>query len=148
MKSSNPWDCESILSTYSNLDNNPAVIDGTSRRRRRKKKSQKQQQDIPEEEPVQILLSDKTGLPLGVLPERNKGFDDDGLTFASSVNKGVARKKGETKEEKRARKNLVKEEKKISRIEKKMMREAIQDEFSKRATPTDDVAGKSVFRYT
>lgn len=149
MKSSNPWDCESILSTYSNLDNNPAVIDGTSRRRRRtKKKSKKPEQDIPEEEPVQILLSDKTGLPLGVLPEKSKVFDDDGLTFASSVNKGVARKKGETKEEKRARKNLVKEEKKISRIEKKMMREAIQEEFSKRATPADDVAGKTVFRYS
>jgi protein LTV1 len=149
MKSSNPWDCESILSTYSNLDNNPAVIDGTSRRRRKKKNSKKQiQDDIPEEEPVQILLSNKTGLPLGVLPERNNGFDDDGLTFASSVNKGEARKKGETKEEKRSRKNLIKEEKKIARIEKKMMREAIQDEFSRRAAPTDDVSGKSVFRYS
>jgi len=148
MKSSNPWDCESILSTYSNLDNNPAVIDG-SRRRRKKKTSKKPiEADIPEEQPVQILLSNKTGLPLGVLPERNNGFDDDGLTFASSINKGEARRKGETKEEKRARKNLIKEEKKIARIEKKMMREAIQDEFSRRAAPTDDVTGKSVFRYS
>ena len=30
----NPWDCQSILSTYSNLDNNPVVIDASRRHRR------------------------------------------------------------------------------------------------------------------
>merc|ERR1712170_35134 len=39
MKERNPWDCESILSTYSNLDNNPAVVGRSGRRRRKKKGS-------------------------------------------------------------------------------------------------------------
>mmetsp|Transcript_40185 Transcript_40185/g.72399 ORF Transcript_40185/g.72399 Transcript_40185/m.72399 type:complete len:502 (+) Transcript_40185:91-1596(+) len=36
--SRNPWDCESILSTYSNLDNNPVVI-GRTKKKKKKKKS-------------------------------------------------------------------------------------------------------------
>ena len=42
-KMKNPWDCESILSTYSNLDNNPATIGATGRRNRGKNKKKKQQ---------------------------------------------------------------------------------------------------------
>lgn len=160
MKEHNPWDCESILSTYSNIDNNPAVIGRKDSRRRRKKKQNKgangldmyDEETIPEEQPVQILLSDKTGLPLGVLPERGNKDDDEyfGEESFVSVNKGEARKKNETKEEKRARKKALKEERQISRIQKKMMREAFEDEFSKRAGPAigNDVAGKSVFKYS
>jgi protein LTV1 len=33
LKLRNPWDCESILSTYSNLDNNPVTIGAGGRRR-------------------------------------------------------------------------------------------------------------------
>ena len=89
----------------------------------------------------------KTGLSLDV---RKEDSEDDGLyedqTFVS-VNKGIARRKGETKEEKRMRKKGVKEEREISRIQKKMMREAIKNEFRKHAgnSAADDVAGKSVF---
>jgi protein LTV1 len=157
LKERNPWDCESILSTYSNLDNNPAVI-GRSNRRRKKKNTKKNGLDldddattIPEDQPVQILLSNKTGLPLGVLPERG-GNDDEDLeedTFVS-VNKGEARRKNETKAEKKTRKTAVKEERQVARIQKKMMREAIQEEFSLRAGygDTHDVAGKTVFKYS
>jgi Low temperature viability protein. len=79
------------------------------------------------QQPVQILLSNKTGLPLGVLPERaaaganqHKFLDDfeQQDTFVS-VNKGVARKKNETAEERRARKKAVKEERQVARIQKK-----------------------------
>jgi protein LTV1 len=158
MKEHNPWDCESILSTYSNVDNNPAVIKRNSSRRRRKKKNKTDangidvydDETIPEDQPVQILLSDKTGLPLGVLPER--GTKDDeyfGEETFVSVNKGEARKKNESKEEKKTRKKALKEERQISRIQKKMMREAFEDEFSKRAGAIgNDVAGKSVFKYS
>eukprot|EP00557_Chaetoceros_sp_GSL56_P004726 CAMPEP_0176487676 /NCGR_PEP_ID=MMETSP0200_2-20121128/6274_1 /TAXON_ID=947934 /ORGANISM="Chaetoceros sp., Strain GSL56" /LENGTH=628 /DNA_ID=CAMNT_0017884551 /DNA_START=63 /DNA_END=1949 /DNA_ORIENTATION=+ len=167
MKERNPWDCESILSTYSNLDNNPAVIGRSNHRRTRKKKNgnhpiinddvstihEEQQQ---QQQPVQILLSNKTGLPLGVLPERTtagRGIDDldeDQQGTFVSVNKGIARKKNETAEEKRARKKAIKEERQIARIQKKIMKEAIQEEFGKRTghVDVDDVAGKSVFRYS
>lgn len=155
MKERNPWDCESILSTYSNLDNNPAVIGRKSTRRRKKKQNHNQldlDEKIPEDQPVQILLSNKTGLPLGVLPgpKKNFGMDDfDNGTFMS-VNKGEARRKEETKEEKKARKAAVKQERQIARIEKKMMRFAINDEFSKRTASinANDVGGKTVFKYS
>lgn len=167
MKERNPWDCESILSTYSNLDNNPAIIGRSSHHRRRRKKKNgnglNPHDDVStvheeqSQQPVQILLSNKTGLPLGVLPERaganQRNFLDDfeqQETFVS-VNKGVARKKNETAEERRARKKAVKEERQVARIQKKMMKEAIQEEFGKRTganVDVDDIAGKSVFRYS
>jgi protein LTV1 len=144
----NPWDCESILSTYSNLDNNPVTIES---RRRRKKRSNKQQispETLPEDEPLQIRLSNKTGLPIGVLPSRTDGYLEDD-TFVS-VNRGVARKIDETPEEKKARKQAVKQEREMARMRKKLMKEAFQDEFTKRSGDlvADDVGGKSVFRYS
>lgn len=158
MKERNPWDCESILSTYSNMDNNPAIIGRKNRRRKKGKNKGNQglesdEQAIPEGQPVQILLSNKTGLPLGVLPNREGGKDNDTLfeedTYLS-VNKGEARKKSESKDDKRLRKQAVKEDRRIARIQKKMMRQAIEEEFSKRSAKVEgnDVAGKSVFRYS
>jgi protein LTV1 len=147
-KNRNPWDCESILSTYSNLDNNPAVIENT--RRRGKKISKVVPQDPIKEEPVkQIQLSKKTGLPLGVLPSRYGGSADDFDTIAS-VNKGEKRGKDESKDEKKLRKAVVKQERQLGRIQKKMMKIAFQEEFDKRNGEgiDNDVAGKSVFRYS
>ena len=148
----NPWDCESILSTYSNLDNNPVTI-GPGGGRRRKQRKDKKKPD-PNEPVHQIQLSNKTGLPLGVLNSRNDDEDEesnyyDGNT-AMSVNLGLARQKDETAEEKRARKAALKQERQISRIQKKVTREIFQEEFAKRSIPVqaDDVAGKTVFRYS
>jgi len=142
----NPWDCESILSTYSNLDNNPVTIGSSGRR---KKKSRNPNLGIPEETVEQIRLSNKTGLPLGVLPSR---FDheDIGDDTIMSVNRGEARKKGETADEKKARKLGIKRERQISRIQKKVTRDLFNEEFQKRAGDVlaDDVGGKSVFRYS
>ncbi|KAL3776158.1 hypothetical protein ACHAW5_005696 [Stephanodiscus triporus] len=160
--SRNPWDCESILSTYSNLDNNPVII-GRSERRRKKKGSGRGRGDasmtsngvIPEDGPVRIRLSNKTGLPLRA-PEDdgNAAADDDhfggeGDTYLS-VNRGEARHKDETKEEKRGRKMAVKEERKICRMQKKIMKEAFAEEFQKRGhdTAVDPVGGKTVFRFS
>jgi protein LTV1 len=140
----NPWDCESILSTYSNLDNNPVTIESRRRRKKRNNKQQISPETLPEEEPLQIRLSNKTGLPIGVLP-----FQTDDETFVS-VNRGVARKKDETLDEKKARKQAVKQEREMARMRKKLMKEAFQDEFTKRSgdVVADDVGGKSVFRYS
>ena len=149
----NPWDCESILSTYSNLDNNPVTI-GAGGRRRKRTSTKK----VASEEPIQqIQLSNKTGLPLGVLNSRNEEKEDDeeeshffdGST-TMSVNRGLARKKNESAEEKRARKAALKQERQMARIQKKVTREIFQEEFAKRsvALQADDVAGNAVFRYS
>jgi len=159
----NPWDCESILSTYSNLDNNPVTIQGGSGRRRRKKGKSKNSSSSSassvagdDESVQQIMLSDKTGLPLGVLPEHGGANgdamnNDDQLATDTymSVNKGEPRKKKETAEEKRMRKQNVKVERQVARMQKKMMKEAFSFEFGKRATEVmqDDVGGTTVFRF-
>jgi protein LTV1 len=144
VKMSNPFDCESILSTYSNLDNNPTTI-GASRRR--KKKNQ-----IAEEPVNKILLSAKTGLPLGVLPgpSNDKRPDWGDNTTIMSVNRGEARKKGETIEEKKARKSGIKQDRQMARITKKVTKELFNEEFQRRSgdVMADDVGGKSVFRYS
>ena len=155
VSSRNPWDCESILSTYSNLDNNPVVI-GRSSRRNKKKNKKKTTMDedsiIPEEKPVKIQLSNKTGLPLGVFDkpsnsEPETDYYNETDTYIS-VNKGEARNKNESLLEKKVRKIAIKEERKICRIQKKMMKEAFREEFTKRGTEqvVDAVGGATVFR--
>jgi protein LTV1 len=144
----NPFDCESILSTYSNLDNNPVTIE--ARRRKKKKNSPFGASSVQEEEPVQpIRLSNKTGLPLGVFPSREQddGFDNDTIV---SVNRGVARNREETNEEKKARKQAIKQEREMARIQKKATKEVFKEEFQKRAVDvsSDAVAGKTVFRFS
>jgi protein LTV1 len=143
----NPWDCESILTTYSNLDNNPVTIGAGGRRRRKQKGNASDSSVATEGEAVQqIQLSDKTGLPLGVLPSRE--YESGADTYVS-VNKGVPREKNETIEEKKARKQNIKKERQLARMQKKMMKEAFSEEFSKRTHEvlSDDVGGKTVFRF-
>jgi protein LTV1 len=151
----NPWDCESILSTYSNLDNNPVTIGGRGRRGRKKNKKRgggdvASMATDQQEQIQQILLSDKTGLPLGVLPTAKNVDDHDEIDDTyMSLNKGEARCRNETAEEKRLRKLNVKKERQLARMQKKMMKEAYNDEFGKRHDQilVDDVGGKSVFRF-
>ena len=87
-------DCESIVSTYSNLYNRPAVI------------SEKRVAATG-----QIQLSRKTGLPLGVLEEKPKSqkmlerIDHKIVRVLPQV---TPRTPNETKEEKKARKQAVK----------------------------------------
>lgn len=156
ISSRNPWDCESILSTYSNLDNNPVVIGRSSRRNKKKGNKKKNSMDddsvIPEDKPVKIQLSNKTGLPLGVFDKPNHAepevdYHDESDTYIS-VNKGEARDKDESLLEKKARKIAIKDERKVNRIQKKMMREAFREEFTKRGHDqvVDAVGGAAVFR--
>eukprot|EP00934_Nitzschia_sp_Nitz4_P003918 Nitzschia sp. Nitz4//scaffold3_size479765//417414//422217//NITZ4_000178-RA/size479765-processed-gene-1.550-mRNA-1//-1//CDS//3329550992//3908//frame0 len=149
-KMRNPWDCESILSTYSNLDNNPVTIGAGGRRRKKKNKKGSDDNSVQGSPSFQpILLSDKTGLPLGVLPTQDDDDLDDGIDTFVSVNRGEARDKQESKDNKRARKQGIKKERQVARMQKKMMKEAFSDEFSKRQQElmVDDVGGKTVFRF-
>ena len=91
------WDCESVLSTYSNIYNHPKLIAQLPRK--------------------QIRLSKKTGLPLAdnhkttkePTTEEQEDDDDDDDADSTSQTAIFERKKGETSEERRARKQAVKE---------------------------------------
>lgn len=128
------WDCESILSTYSNIYNHPKLIEVPS-----KKKLAKIQVDY------------KTGLPKNVFDNEQKGkltikslakLTSDGEKSAmdgalrsvcaesviSTLSVLSMRPKDETPEEKRERKKLLKEYRNERRIEKKFNKVAFNDE--------------------
>ncbi|KAG6453865.1 protein LTV1 homolog [Manduca sexta] len=125
------WDCETILSTYSNLYNHPKIIDEP-------KKSKK------------IQINPKTGMPKDTLGNDNKltikslakfnaineagdqDSDEDGRTHAESVLSTLSvlslRPKDESAEEKKERKRLLKEYRRERRVEKKANKEAFKEE--------------------
>ena len=102
------WDCESVLSMRSNLDNHPGRIAEPGQPRRRPRTPS--QQSVSTAGGRHITLSAKTGLPVGVLSggkapqhgERAKGPAEGSVASVQS-------RKGETPEEKKARKAAVKE---------------------------------------
>ncbi|CAH0696421.1 unnamed protein product [Spodoptera exigua] len=125
------WDCETILSTYSNLYNHPKVIEEPKK-------------------PQKIKLNAR-GIPKDVLGKDNKltvkslakfnamqketgssDEDDDEKTNAETVLSTLSvlsiRPKDETPEEKKERKRLLKEYRKERRIEKKANKEAFKEE--------------------
>ncbi|KAJ1957115.1 Protein ltv1 [Dispira parvispora] len=93
------WDCESVLSTYSNLENHPSLI--------------------PDEPHRRIKLNNRTGMPS---LERVKTPKDTAVCD-KKVNYGVARVKEETAEEKKMRKQAAKEIKKARRQERKVIKQ-------------------------
>ncbi|KAJ2938978.1 hypothetical protein O0L34_g17793 [Tuta absoluta] len=127
------WDCETILSTYSNLYNHPKIIQEPKK-------------------PQKIQIHSKTGIPKDVLGKDNKltmkslakfnamqettstGSDDegDGNTHAETILSTLSvlsiRPKDESPEEKKERKRLLKEYRKERRIEKKANRDAFKEE--------------------
>ncbi|NWW94209.1 LTV1 protein, partial [Rhynochetos jubatus] len=113
-ESKEKWDCESILSTYSNLYNHPTLIKEPSK-------------------PKPIKVSRKTGIPLHILPqkgltakqiERMEMINGSDLPRASTQ----PRSKDESKEDRKARKQAIKEERKERRMEKKANRLAFKQE--------------------
>ncbi|XP_068624961.1 protein LTV1 homolog [Battus philenor] len=125
------WDCETILSTYSNLYNHPKVIEEPKK-------------------PKKITINTKTGIPKDTLGKDNKltirslakfnaqqeqhsdDSDDDSDTQADTVLSTLSvlsiRPKDESIEEKKERKRLLKEYRKERRIEKKANKEAFKEE--------------------
>ncbi|MGH0155412.1 UNVERIFIED_CONTAM: hypothetical protein FKN15_029487 [Acipenser sinensis] len=104
-ESKEKWDCDSILSTYSNLYNHPKII-----------------KDPPKLKPIKV--SRKTGIPLNVLPEkgltakqveRMQMINDSDLPRVSTQQ----RAKDETKEERKTRKQAIKEERKGLTLDRK-----------------------------
>uniref|UniRef100_A0A672Z1U3 Protein LTV1 homolog n=1 Tax=Sphaeramia orbicularis TaxID=375764 RepID=A0A672Z1U3_9TELE len=108
------WDCETIISTYSNIYNRPKIIE-----------------EPPKSKPIRV--SSKTGIPLDVLPargltakqaERMTRINDSDLPRACTQ----PRNKDESKEERKARKQAIKEERKERRVEKRANKTAFKEE--------------------
>jgi len=103
------WDCESILSTYSNLYNHPKLI----------------------QEPKKINLKGRHGLPEGSLQQK-KGLTEAAVTEAfgsmHSDKASTYRPKDEAAEERAERKKAVKQERRERRAEKKMNKQAFTQE--------------------
>ncbi|CBN77126.1 conserved unknown protein [Ectocarpus siliculosus] len=152
-KPAEQWDCETIVSTYSNLDNHPSVL-GTGRKAKpgRARRS-------PVAEGVgggdastvqQVALSAKTGLPLGVLPERT--YNDTGMvSLIAGKNKGEKRDTEETAEEKRRRKAQIKLNKRDKRVQKKNVKTAFTSEakvISHALANPEAPQNRSVFSYS
>lgn len=113
-------DCESVVSTYSNIYNRPTVI---SERLQPANQS--------------IKLSKKTGLPLGVLPDKlksKKELDRLDHKITRILPEVGPRKPDETKEEKKARKQEVKEHRRQRRVEKKINKLAFKQESAHQLT--------------
>jgi len=107
------WDCESIISTYSNIYNHPKIID----------------------EPKVIKL-DKSGIPMGVLKDKQtekkrQEIELDMIEEGQPISLSNIRKKNETAEEKKARKQEVKLFRKERRAEKKDNKMFFKDEHRK-----------------
>jgi len=91
------WDCESVLSTYSNLYNHPAVIKEAPSKKR------------------------KAQLAKAALEQMDDDSDSSEVSHSviSGKSTSTVRPKGETAEERRIRKQAVKQERRERRAEKK-----------------------------
>ncbi|GAA5990973.1 hypothetical protein JCM5350_001833 [Sporobolomyces pararoseus] len=135
------WDCETVLSTYSNLSNHPRLL----RIRDNKLKAPK---------PAQIKLDPKTGFPLvngqlvtgkdDTIMEENENDqeeEEDEEEMEEYIPKEtIKRPRGETAEEKKARKQQVKNERQSRRTEKKQTKESFENEVKRQKK----VSGKRV----
>ncbi|XP_034255174.1 protein LTV1 homolog isoform X2 [Thrips palmi] len=122
------WDCQSILSTYSNIYNRPKLISERS------------------SNPGKIRISGKTGMPLGVFDSGNTKLTPKALakleaeqgslpqasdraeTVISTLSTLSIRPKDETPEERRTRKRLLREYRRERICERKANTAAFKDE--------------------
>ncbi|KAJ1720662.1 Protein ltv1, partial [Coemansia erecta] len=134
-KQRTPWDCQTILTTYSTLDNHPATI--------------------YEQRTPRIRVSRKTGLPVVENAATEAGANDaegggDGEEEEeedqeqSRENMGKARSKAETSEEKRARKKMLQEAKRERRDQKKENRGAFAEKHDRKMQSRKDRAQYAV----
>ncbi|CAG8472264.1 2048_t:CDS:2 [Paraglomus occultum] len=121
------WDCQSILSTYSNLENHPTLI--------------------REERYRKIKIHPKSGMPIiekmenvsAISKEEAKNGYTDSLSDSEDsiesveprVNRGIARSRGEAADDKKKRKETVKAERRARRAEKKSHKRAFAREHTK-----------------
>ena len=137
------WDVETVLSTYSNIENHPRMLrlqgslDGSKKKRKGPQSITSQASSIP---PARISLDPKTGFPVVVSAngqanghDATEDGDSDATIDADELNmyakrQTVARAKDETPEQKKARKAEVKAERQARRVEKKGTKETFGQE--------------------
>ncbi|CAA3033758.1 Hypothetical predicted protein [Olea europaea subsp. europaea] len=119
------WDCETIVSTYSNLDNHPAKIEAPGGRRKKKmvETTSGDQSAVRQ----LIVLKGREKLPVGFLPQREKHDAEKVIDKkdpnASRTEQQKRKPRGlETKEEKKERKSALKAERREARQMKKDMK--------------------------
>ncbi|KAK1433624.1 hypothetical protein QVD17_10537 [Tagetes erecta] len=113
------WDCETVITTYSNLDNHPGKIEAPGGRRK-KKLSETVSKAFSTPTHV-IALKGKEKLPVDFLPHNRTSAADGVKDKSKPKNMPHPRKKlgQESKEEKKERKAAVKEEKREAKRAKK-----------------------------
>uniref|UniRef100_A0A7N0R830 Protein LTV1 homolog n=1 Tax=Kalanchoe fedtschenkoi TaxID=63787 RepID=A0A7N0R830_KALFE len=134
------WDCETILSTYSNLDNHPAEIEAPGSRKR----FSVNVADALSNPNNMISLQGKSKIPVEFLPRGRRVGTETVNTVDNSKVEPLRRKKHgqETKEEKKQRKAAVKEERSEARRMKKEMKGLYKNE-TQRAQKVVAVSGPS-----
>lgn len=129
----NKWDCETILSTYSNLENHPRIL---SIRKTLDSDNGSSAPALKKRKPInKIAIDPRTGFPISVAPDsfeetKENGNDSDTTMGEESAprQQAVGRSRNETPEEKRARKAEVKAERQARRQEKSATRQTFGTE--------------------
>ncbi|KAJ4965649.1 hypothetical protein NE237_017498 [Protea cynaroides] len=135
------WDCETIVSTYSNLDNHPGKIEAP--RYGGKKELAETVSKAAATNHV-ISLRGKEKLPVEFLPQTRKAVVEK-VKKAPSTKPELPKRRPhglESKEEKKERKAAVKEERREARRAKKELKELYQGE-AQRAQRVAAVSGPS-----
>lgn len=125
---SETWDCETIITTYSNLDNHPAKIEAPGARRKKKLTETVTKAFTA---PTHVIsLKGKEKLPVDFLPHSRTAAAEVAKDRSKPKIVQPQRKKlgQETKEEKKERKAAVKEEKREARRAKKDLKELYKTE--------------------
>eukprot|EP00833_Pecoramyces_ruminatium_P001893 jgi/Orpsp1_1/1175925/evm.model.c7180000055744.1 len=104
----NNWDCETIITTYTNIYNHPKMI---------------------KDDTVKKIHVTRKGLP--IVEKEISEEEEEEEEYEVRENKGIARNRNETKEEKKARKAMVKNAKKERREAKKATKKAFKKEHMK-----------------
>lgn len=138
------WDCETIISTYSNLENHPHVVKEPRRNAGHRLIKIDDRSGLPSQytsaklrqqrvAAKKNLAAKKTTASAGATStlyddddddndDEEKKADEEQEEWIEPVNQGAKRKKGETKEEKKARKEQAKLNKQAARGRKKELK--------------------------
>lgn len=126
------WDCESILSTYSNLENHPNLIKAPKRKPHRQIKLNRY--GLPEDTVNQLLKERRDAFRGGAAGEEGPALEDlsEGSEYEEEeqpepVNLGAKRPKKESAAVRKARKAAVKEQRRLNRMRKKSLKRGFKE---------------------
>ncbi|KAJ6794124.1 protein LTV1-like protein [Iris pallida] len=134
------WDCETIVSTYSNLENHPGKIQAPENPKRRLPKIFPGE-SVPKNNIIELRGREK--LPMEFLPRNRRAVEKVKAVVSPDIEQQKRKPHGEeSKEEKKERKAAVKEERREARRAKKELKGLYKFEAQK-AQKVAAVAGPS-----